>query len=48
MEKLHERFSVSAVSSSEKSNELTDQQDMFRYNHTSTFYTGNNIDKNVD
>ena len=31
-----------------KSNELTDQQDMFCFNHASTFYTSNNIKKNVD
>ena len=28
-----------------KSNELTDQQDMFCYNHASAFYTSNNIVK---
>ena len=36
---MHER-------SSEKSNELTDQQGMFRFNHVSAFYTSNNIVKN--
>ena len=34
--------------SSTKSNELTDQQDMFCFNHTYAFYTSNNIVKNVD
>ena len=34
--------------SSENSNELTDQQDMFRFTHASAFYTSNNIVKNVD
>ena len=33
---------------SEKSSELTDQQDMFCFNHASAFYTSNNIVKNVD
>ena len=33
---------------SEKSNELTDQQDMFCFNHASAFYTRNDIEKNVD
>ena len=33
--------------SSEKSNELTDQQDMFSFNHASAFYTSNNIAKDV-
>ena len=31
--------------SSAKSNELTDQQDMFCFNHVSAFYTSNNIMK---
>ena len=31
--------------SSENSNESTDQQDMFCFNHASTFYTSNNIVK---
>ena len=31
--------------SSEKSNELTDQQDIFCFNHASAFYTSNNIVK---
>ena len=34
--------------SSEKSNELTDQQDMFCFNHASAFYTSNSAVKNVD
>ena len=34
--------------SSEKSNESTDQQDMFCFNHASAFYTSNNVVKNVD
>ena len=34
--------------SSEKSNELTDQQDMFCFNHASALYTSNNIEKNVN
>ena len=34
--------------SHEKSNKLTDQQDIFCFNHASTFYTSNNIDKNVE
>ena len=34
--------------SSEKSNELTDQQDVFCFNHASTFYTSNNMEKYVD
>ena len=33
--------------SSEKSNELPDQQDMFCFNHASTFYTSNNIEKKL-
>ena len=33
-------------SSSSKPNELTDQQDIFRFNHTSAFCTSNNILKN--
>ena len=44
-EKLHERFSASAVF---QRNELTQQQDMFCFNHASAFYTSNNIVKNVD
>ena len=40
-EKLHERFGT-------KSNELTDQQDMFCFNHASACYTINNIVKIVD
>ena len=32
----------------EKSNELTDQQDMFCFHHTSVFYMSNNIKKNFD
>ena len=47
-EKLHERFSTSAVFSSTKSNQLTDQQDMFSLNHAYAFYTINSIMKNVD
>ena len=43
--KLHRRFSASAVFSSEKSNELTDQQDVFCFNHLSAFYTSNNVVK---
>ena len=31
-----------------KSNELTDQQDMFCFNHASAFLTSNNIEKNAD
>ena len=31
--------------SSEKSGNLTDQQDMFCFNHASAFYTSNNIEK---
>ena len=31
-----------------KSNELTDQQDMFCFNHACTSYTSNDIKKNVD
>ena len=34
--------------SSEKSNELTDQQDMFCFNHVSAFYMSNKIEKNID
>ena len=34
--------------SSEKSNELTDQQDMVCFNHASAFSTSKNIVKNVD
>ena len=34
--------------SSTKSNELTDQQDMFCFNHAYVFYTSNTIMKNVD
>ena len=34
--------------SNEKLNELTDEQDMFCFNHASAFYTSNNIVKNVD
>ena len=47
-EKLHERFGASAFFSAKKSNELTDQQDMFCFNHASAFYMSNNIVKNVD
>ena len=39
-EKLHER-------SSEKSYELTDQQDMFCFNHASAFYMSINIVKMI-
>ena len=34
--------------SSEKSNEFTDQQDRFCFNHTSAFYTNNDIENNTD
>ena len=34
--------------SSEKLNDLTDQKGTFWFNHTSAFYTSNNIVKNVD
>ena len=34
--------------SREKSNELTDQQDMLCFNHASAFYTSNTIVKKVD
>ena len=37
--------SVRVLFSSEKSNDLTDQQDVFCFNHASTFYTSNNIEK---
>ena len=42
-EKLHERFGAS-----DKSNELTDQQDMFCFKHASTCYTSNNNEKKFD
>ena len=51
-EKLHKRFSASAVLPQEffrqKSNELTDEQDMFCFNRASAFYMNNNTVKNVD
>ena len=34
--------------SSEKSNEFTEQRDMFCFNHASAFYTSNNVVKDVD
>ena len=43
--KFHRRVSANAVFSSEKSNELTDQQGMFCFNHSSAFYTSNNVVK---
>ena len=34
--------------SSTKSNELTDQQDIFSFNHVSVFYMNKKIVKNID
>ena len=36
------------ICTSASANELTDQHDMFCFNHASAFYTSNNIMKNVD
>ena len=41
---LHREYSFSR----ENSNELTDQQDMFCFNHASIVHTSNNIKKNDD
>ena len=45
---MHERFSASAVFPAKNRKELTDQQDMFCFNHASASYTSNNIVKNGD
>ena len=39
---LHERFGASSAFNA-KSNELTEQQDMFCFNHVSAFYMSSNI-----
>ena len=47
-EKIARTFQWERIFFSKKSNELTDQQDMFCFNHASAFYMSNNIVKNVD
>ena len=47
-EKIARALQCKCSFSSEKSNELTDQQDVFCFNPASTFYMSNNMEKDVD